>query len=907
VASKSSRPAESSRKILLLDGHSLAFRAFYALPPDLRTTTGQQTNAVYGFTSMLIKALQDFKTDYVGVTFDKGRPLERLAIRPEYKAQRVSPPDEFRQQLGLIREVLEVLQVRVFEFDDVEADDVIAVVAQRLANQGHEVVVVTADRDFFQIVGPKVKIMMNRRGISDTVVYDEAGIRQRYGFGPAGYLEYAALRGDTSDNIEGVAGVGEKTASRLVVEHGTLEEIFEHLDDAPARVRGNLAEARERLLENREFFRFRTAQDLAAQGADIPDVGVEDLRMGDWDASAVRKLFDALEFRTLYERLVEYRPSGEVPAAGFEATTSEVTDESGVADLASDIGALETVTVRVGSGGRPSREPPAWLAIVTSWEAGAHAVVVRTDGPLGETEVWRKLGPVLEGSRISTHGAKEALVRLAAAGVGFPELSMDTEIATYLVDPARGSYPLDEVVAQYLGRELRVESESPSGQQELGLEEAAPDGTDRMGLEAVAVMELAGVLEKELRERGAWDLFVDLELPLAMVLAKLEAAGVKIDVEYLRSMSQLLNDELRSIEEEIYRHAGEPFNINSPPQLRRVLYEQLGLKPTKKTKTGFSTDASVLESLREEHPIIDAILRFRERAKLKSTYIDALPPLVDSRTGRLHCRFNQTVASTGRLSSDSPNLQNIPIRTEEGRQIRRAFVPEDGYLLLLADYSQIELRILAHLSEDLELVSAFSRGEDIHRRSIAAALGIEESEVTPQLRSIGKMVSYGVTYGMGPFGLSQRLRIPVDQARTYIDGFFRLYPRVREYLDSVVEKATEDGFTTTILGRRRYLPELKARNPRVRSLGERMALNAPIQGSAADVMKMAMVRADRALEGSDARVVLTVHDELVLEVPEPEVEETAVMVREEMESAVELSVPMKVDVSWGSNWAEAKG
>ena len=487
---------------------------------------------------------------------------------------------------------------------------------------------------------------------------------------------------------------------------------------------------------------------------------------------------------------------------------------------------------------------------------------------------------------------------------------MDTEIAAYLVDPARGTYRLDELARHYLDRELKLD-EPAAGEQEgqQSLLDGGDDGTDHVaaaGLEAIATSELVEVLSKQLRERGAWKLFSELEIPLTGVLAKIERAGVRLDTDYLDEMSLTLARELDAVEHRIYSLAGGPFNIASPPQLRQVLYEKLGLKPSKKTKTGFSTDAKVLESLIEEHPIIASILRHREISKLKSTYIDALPRLVDPATGRVHTRFNQTVATTGRLSSDNPNLQNIPIRTEEGRQIRRAFIPEGGNQLVVADYSQIELRLLAHLSGDEELSGAFARGDDIHRLSIGKALGIDPAEVTPAQRSIGKMVSYGVTYGMGPFGLSQRLRIPVDQARTYIDGFFATYPGIRPYLDDVVARATEDGFTTTMLGRRRYLPELRSRNPRVRGLGERQALNAPLQGSAADIMKLAMVKVDRALEGMAARMVLTVHDELVFEVPEDEVVETAQTIRHVMENAFELNVPLTVDLAWGPNWAEAK-
>lgn len=909
--------------VLLLDGHSLAYRAFFALAEaDLHTTSGQPTNAVYGFTSMLIKAWQDAKSRYLAVAFDRGAPLERLAIRPEYKAQRTSPPDEFRQQVNLIREVLKVLKVPVFEMDNVEADDILHVLGTQLAAEGATAVVVTADRDFFQMVGPKVRLVMNRRGISDTVTYDEAAVRQRYGFGPERYLDYAALRGDASDNIEGVAGIGEKTAAKLVQSHGTLEEIFAHLDDLTPKIRERLAEAQTRLLENREFFRFRTRDELAAHGApvEILDVSAKDLQMGRWDPAEVRTLFDSLEFRTLYDRLGTDLPAA-APQGGLSADSAEIATVVELQAVVAEAARTGVVTMRVAGEKSHPRSAPTSLAIGIPGGARAGARVARVEH-LGDPEsVWSAIREPLASARLATHASKDALLRLAAAGLEPVGIAMDTEIAAYLVDPARGSYPLNELVAQYLGRELRLEPEPVEGQQELLLEEpsppdpatpaapaaAAPGSDLALGAEVVAVSELSALLEKELMERGAWDLLVDLELPLASVLSRVERAGVKVDTAYLAELSEAVGDELKTIEHEIYGHAAEPFNIGSPPQLRRILYEKLELKPTKRTKTGFSTDASVLESLREEHPIVDAILRYRERSKLKSTYLDALPPLVDPATGRLHCRFNQTVASTGRLSSEAPNLQNIPIRTEDGRRIRRAFVPEPGFLFVVADYSQIELRVLAHLSEDPELVSAFARGEDIHRHSISKALGIPLESVTGELRSIGKMVSYGVTYGMGPFGLAQRLHIPMDQARIYIEGFFASYPKVRDYLDAVVAQAKQDGYTTTILGRRRYLPDLNARNPAIRSNAERMALNAPIQGSAADIIKLAMVKADETLEERPGRMVLTVHDELVFEVPEDRVEGVAEEMRTVMEGVLDLRVPLKVDLAWGPNWADAKG
>ena len=887
-------------RVLLLDGHSLAYRAFYALPPDLRTSSGQVTNAVYGFTGMLIKALQDHKTAYVSVAFDKGPPLERLAIRPEYKAQRTSAPDEFKQQLGLIREVLEVLKIPVFELANIEADDILYILGTKAAEEGHEVVIVTADRDYFQMVGPRIKLMMNRRGISDTVIYDPDAVHERFGFGPERYLDYAALRGDPSDNIEGVPGVGEKTAAKLIHTYGPLEEIFAHLDELTPKLKANLAEAEERVLVNREFFRFRGVSELAAQGADVScfDITADDMQMGEWDFGDIRKLFDSLEFRVLYERLTADRPEAIEAGEGLEAKVVLVRDEEAVAKMVEAASGASSIAIRV-SGDPSNFQSPGLAAAICT---GGTAYVVGE-----EMDVPAVLAKVVNLAPLVTHGSKELIERLGASAISVDRIEMDTEIASYLVDPARGSYRLDELARQYLGKELRLQEAEPLHEAQGSLlDEPEPPDSDALGLEAVAINEMGPILLKELEQRGAASLFKELELPLARVLAKIESTGIKIDVGYLENMSVEMDSELRSIEGKIFDLAGEPFNIGSPPQLRHVLYEKLGLKPSKKTKTGFSTDASVLDSLREEHPIVDLILRHRERAKLKSTYLDALPPLVDPSTGRIHCRFNQTVATTGRLSSERPNLQNIPIRTEEGRQIRRAFIPDDGNQLVVADYSQIELRILAHLSQDEELVGAFRRGDDIHRLSIAKALGLDDSEVTPQLRSIGKMVSYGVTYGMGPFGLSQRLRIPVDQARTYIEGFFALYPGVRRFLDEVVEKATEDGFTTTILGRRRYVPELKSRNPRVRSLGERQALNAPIQGSAADIMKLAMVRVDEALGDGAARMVLTVHDELVLEAPDDEAAPTAELVRQAMESAAEFSVPLSADVAWGPNWAEAK-
>lgn len=902
-------PALNKRKVLLLDGHSLAYRAFYALPPELRTTSGTPTNAVYGFTGMLIKAIQTLGTRSLAAAFDMGAPTERLALRPEYKAQRISAPDEFRPQIALIHEVLTTMGIRIFQTPGVEADDIIAHMAIRLAGDGVDVNILTADRDFFQIVRPGITVIRNVRGISETIIFDTPAFRERYGFEPPQYLDYAALRGDPSDNIAGVPGIGEKTAARLIQTYGTLENVLDNLDQLTPKIRANLGEAGPRLLENKEFFRFRGPEELLAQGVDPSalEVSFDDLTVAPWNFNKIRALFDSLEFRVLYDRLAAGSPEAMAAATGFEGTTSDVASEQDLAELALSLTGSETLTMRLIGDESSARTPAHLISIATS--EGARVIRIGSAG-LPAEKVWAGLGPVIRGARLATHGSKEALQRLASVGIVPAGVVMDTELAAYLVDPARGSYKLNELTRHYLDRELKLDpaeaAAEDSGQGTLLLDEVAEDHVTGPGLEAIATAELVEILSKELKERGAWDLFVDLELPLAAVLARVELTGIGLDSAYLDDMSITLSKQLDAAEYRIFDLAGGPFNIASPPQLRTVLYDKLGLKPSKKTKTGFSTDAAVLESLMDEHPIIESILRHREISKLKSTYIDSLPRLVDPSTGRLHTRFNQTVATTGRLSSDRPNLQNIPIRTEEGKAIRRAFIPDKGHLLVVADYSQIELRLLAHLSGDEELVEAFARGDDIHRLSIGKALGIAYDEVTPAQRSIGKMVSYGVTYGMGPFGLSQRLKIPVDQARTYIEGFFASYPRVRTYLDGVVAQATEDGWTTTMLGRRRYLPELKSRNPRVRGLGERQALNAPLQGSAADIMKLSMVKVDRALGATTARMVLSVHDELVFEVPEGDVVPVSKVIREAMESAIALDVPLTVDLAWGANWADAK-
>lgn len=866
------------RRLFLLDGHSLSYRAFFALPTTLATSTGQITNAVYGFTSMLIKLLSEERPDLIAVAFDVGAPTVRLERYAEYKAGRPEAPGEFREQLGLIVEVLETLRIPVLGVEGHEADDVIATLAVRAADLGIEAVIVTADRDFFQLVRPGISVMFNVKGISDIRRYDVETVTERFGLPPERYLDYVALKGDPSDNIPGVPGVGEKTAAKLVQDFGTVEELLSRTDELKGRLRANIEAAGEQLALNKELARLNTDVEL--------DVDVEDCVMGEWDPDAVRQLFTSLEFRTLFERLEEVgraaKPAVEVAELDLrEASPAEV---AGL--LASD----GPKAVRLGIDGRRVRG----VAVSVGGGQAAYASVLG----IGE------IGPALAGEAPKwAHDAKDLQAAVLAEGGDLGGIALDTMLAAYLLDPAAPSYDLGPVCETYLGTDVLGRVAEDAEGQLFG------QPWQVVAAEAAAVALLAPVVSERLEKAGLERLLREVELPLSSVLARMQAAGIALDVEYLEEMAESVRDRMAALRDEIYRHAGEEFNLNSPPQLREILYGKLKLSPGKRTPKGqLSTDASVLEKLRHVHPIVDALLSWRELDKLNSTYLEALPRQVDPRDGRVHTTFNQTGAATGRLSSANPNLQNIPVRGELGRQIRRAFVPGGpDRVLLVADYSQIELRILAHLSGDEGLKAAFESGADIHAATSARVFGLPLEQVDPATRNRAKAINYGLAYGMNAYGLASRLEITPDEAQEFIDAYFASFPRIRDYLDRQVARAAAEGFTETLLGRRRYIPELQAANPRVRDMGRRMALNAPIQGSAADVFKLGMLRVDRALGSSelDCRMLLTVHDELVFEVAAERVREAAAVVKAEMESAYELSVPLRADIGWGPNWAEA--
>jgi DNA polymerase-1 len=879
--------------LLLIDGLSLAYRAFYALPADLATPEGTVTNAVFGFTSMLVKVLGDEHPDGIAVVFDAPGPTFRHALDADYKGNRKETPDLFVPQLPLIHEVVDALHIPTLQLPDVEADDVIATLATRAAAEGLDVVIVTGDRDSYQLVAdPHVKVLYNRRGVSDYALYDEAGIKERTGVTPAQYPEYAALRGDPSDNLPGVPGIGEKTAAKLVNTYGDLEGIFEHLDELPPKQRQNLGEARERVFLNREMSRLRLDCEV--------DVEPAELRMGAWDREEVRVLFDQLAFRTLLPRLFEAigESAAVTEAEVLDVDVAHVRDEAAALALFAELtDAGEPFAVEPRWEGAPGASPLRALAVARD---DAHAVYVEAS-ILQSPKVGAALDALVAdgGPPLIAHRAKELMHGL---GRDIRTLHHDTALMAYLLDPGSGKFLLDDLALRFLSVEVTSPDTEPGtldldGDVEL----------EQTGRRAVVVLQLAAALDHALDARELTDLYERFELPLVRVLARMETHGIRVDREFLESLRKDLAEQCETYVQRIYAHAGKEFNVNSTPQLRTILFDELGLVPVKKTKTGPSTDADSLQKMADEHPIVEDLLRYREVEKLRSTYADALPPLIAA-DGRIHATFKQTDTTTGRISSEAPNLQNVPVRTADGREMRRAFVADPGWGILTADYSQIELRVLAHLAEDPGLIDAFDRGVDVHTATAAKVFGVAETDVDAAQRRFAKVVNYGLAYGMEAFGLGQRLGIPTGEAAEILDAYFDGFPNVKTFMVETVQEAKERGYTTTIFGRRRQISELSSDNFRIRQMGERMAQNAPVQGSAADIFKLAMIDLDRALDaaGSDARMLLTVHDELVLEVPEGEDDVTEALVRDVMEQVTELRVPLTVDTGFGPNWAAAK-
>jgi len=901
-------------RLLLLDGHSLAYRAWFALPPEnFATTTGQPTNAVYGFTAMLINVLRDEQPTHVAVAFDRGEPTFRHEQYVEYKAGRSQTPDAFRSQLSLIFEVLDALGIRRLSAPGYEADDLIATLATEAAHDGMDVLVVTGDRDTFQLINDHVTVLYNSRGVSEMKRYDPAALFEKYGLTPQQYPDFAALRGDSSDNLPGIPGVGEKTATKWIVEFGSLQDLVDRVGE----VKGKAGDALRENLGN--VIRNRTLTELVK---DLPEsvVGAmpRDLVPEPWSRDRIHQLFDTLQFRVLRDRLYQTLPDGiaGVSASGRAGQAAAAGDLAGFDVEASVLGPDEVAEWL----DEHQSSERSGLAVTGTWARGTGNLtgiaIATADGagayldaealtPDDEQALATWLGSAQYPKAM--HDAKGPMHAFTARGLDFQGLTSDTALAAYLALPGQRTFDLADLALRYLGKELRDDAASDNEQLTLdgsGEQESATN----LVLRARATLDLAAALDADLEARGAARLLDEIELPLVDVLATMERTGIAADSEHFAQMSATLYGEVKSAEQAAYAVVGHEFNLGSPKQLQEVLFTERGLPKTKRIKTGYTTDSEALTNLLAAtgDPVLEHIMRHRDVSKLKS-FVDILT-LATGDDGRIHTTFNQMIAATGRLSSTDPNLQNIPIRTELGRRIREGFIVGAGYeTLLTADYSQIELRIMADLSGDAALTAAFESGHDFHAATASRVFGIPAEQVGPEQRAKIKAMNYGLAYGLSAYGLSQQLRVSVEEARGLMEEYFKEFGGVRDYLQSVVARASLDGYTSTIMGRRRYLPDLTSDNRQRREMAERMALNAPIQGSAADVIKVAMLRVAAALTaaGLRSRMLLQVHDELIFEVAPGELEAVRALVTEAMSGATDLRVPLEVATGTGHSWAEA--
>jgi len=882
------------RRLILIDAHSLIYRAFFALPP-MSTSDGRVTNAVYGFTSMLAIVLAS-RPEFAIAAFDLGKPTFRSQEYEEYKAGRRAMPDDLRPQIEMVREVLDSFAIPIYGVEGFEADDVIGTLARIADERGHAVTIVSGDLDCLQLVTESVEALVPRRGITDTFVYGPDQVRQRYGFEPAQLVDFKALRGDTSDNIPGVPGVGDKTAAKLVQDYVSVEALLDRLDELPE---GRLKKS---LQANAD--KVRLGKRMVTIVRDVPvELELEKARWTRYDYEKTRRVFDHLEFRQLLSRFPPPDQAPVQPSLTFEPApqspglkiVDDPTEAAALLDGSEDVGVY---TFTEGSG-RGCRVCGLGVSI------GAHTFYV------SRPEAMDAVASTLSGRPISGHDAKETELALRSLGGGRRDWAFSTFLAAYLLGAGSRDPRLEDLAHEFLGREL-VSTEQLLGSGRAARKPSAiaqGDAAEYSARRAEAILNLRPRLEAEMRNLGVDYLFHEIELPLAGVLADMETEGVAIDVPYLKQMQEELGSQLAAIETEVEEVAGQKFNLNAPQQLAKVLFEDLRLPVGKRTKTGYSTDADTLEALREKHPIVGLILEHRQLSKLKSTYVDALPQLVDPLSGRVHTSFGQASTATGRLSSSNPNLMNIPIRTELGQRIRRAFkAGRPDHVMVSADYSQIELRIAAHLSGDPKLLGAFAAGQDIHTATAAAVFKIPLEQVNPDQRRLAKVANFGSIYGQGEYGLSQQLGITGDVAREFLGQYWSTYAHLREYLDEVRRKAREEGFVVSATGRRRAIPDLRSPNYQLRSAAERMAINFPMQSLAADIIKIAMVRLHREIEADEieGRMLLQVHDELLFEVPRAELDQFAEKVPRVMTGAYELETGIEVEMKVGPNWADMK-
>ncbi|MFC1904290.1 DNA polymerase I [Chloroflexota bacterium] len=898
--------------LVLFDGNALVHRAFHALPPLTVSKTGEMVGAVYGFALMLLKVINELKPTHCAIAFDKKAPTFRHQLFDQYKAQRPPTPHELIIQLERVRQLVEAFNIPIFELDGYEADDVLGTLSQQASQQDIETIIITGDADAMQLVSPRVKVFAPRRTFSDTQLYDEAAVSQKYGVEPAQIADFKGLVGDPSDNIPGVSGIGEKTAVKLLQQFGSMEQIYAHIDEVtPPKL--------QTLLRENEAIA-RQSKELATIITQTPvTLNLDDCQTSHYDRLQVTELFRELEFFSLLPKLpvaeegtpqatvqVETKPPHrrDYHMVHTTSTLDELLNRlSAARSFAFDLEttSLNAITAQI-------------VGISLSYSPGeAYYIPVGHVGwgqleQLPFMQVIDRLKPLLEDTTLAklAHNGKYDMTVLAEHGVTVNNLTFDSMVAAYLL--GEKSLGLKALAFSKLGTEMTpITDLIGSGTKQISMSQVeVKQAADYACADADNTWQLTALLEAELHQQGLWQLFSEVEMPLVPVLVRMERNGIALDTELLREMAHRLGEQLLNLSAEIYSHVGHRFNINSPQQLSYVLFEELNLPPARKGKSGYSTGAPVLEELRGFHPIIEFILDYRQLSKLKSTYIDALPALINHKTGRVHTSFNQTRTATGRLSSSEPNLQNIPIRGELGKEIRQAFIAPSGTYLMTGDYSQIDLRALAHLSQDPGLLSAFHQDEDIHTATAVRLFGVDASQVSADMRRVAKTVNFGVIYGMSDYGLVQATELSRQEAAGFITAYFEKYPGVKQYLESTKEQARETGCVQTLLGRRRSIPEINSANRQVREAAERMAINMPVQGTSADIIKVAMINLYREMEKRrlKSKMLLQVHDELVFEVPREELEEMRQLVPQAMSTALELSIPLKVDIKTGNNWGE---
>jgi len=892
-------------KLMLIDGNSIINRAFYGLqgPQLLSTSEGVYTNAVYGFLNIMFKYIEEENPDYLCVAFDLKAPTYRQLEYKEYKAHRKGMPDELAAQVPILKDVLDAMNIRRLEYEGYEADDIIGSISLCAENEGMDVVILTGDRDSLQLVSNKtrVKLPTTRKGKNETIEYDYESIVNEYGIVPEQFIDLKGLMGDPSDNIPGVKGIGEKTALALIKEYGSVEGVYENLENIKGK------SIREKLAENREMALL--SKKLAAINRQMPWMcSIDDLKRHDFDRPRLYQLFKKLEFNSFIQKLnltaEDKDPDNAVNVWVIENTgelkklREQIYDKKEFALFHHLDAESESGLTLIG------------LSVCLEKDKAAY---IRISGGLKEEDFIPEFRDVFEDDSVKKYGhdVKSLYKYFKTKGIRIKGVSFDTMLAGYIINPSKPAYTVSELAAEYLGIRIKpIEELLGKGKNSRTYGELPFEELSRVSAGHVAaIFGMRGELERIIAENGQEELYYNIELPLVEVLADMEFWGFKVNIEALEKLSAEFEEKIEQAEKEIYDLAGEKFNINSPKQLGAILFEKLGLPVLKKTKTGYSTDAEVLEQLEDRHEIIRKILQYRQMIKLKSTYIQGLINVADPSTGRVHSNFNQTVTSTGRISSTEPNLQNIPVKLEAGREIRKVFVPEnDDFVLVDADYSQIELRILAHISEDENMISAFRNNEDIHSNTASRVFGVPKEMVTPLMRARAKAVNFGIVYGIGDFSLSRDLGITRREAKQYIEEYLAKYPGVKKYMHEIVEEGKKNGYVTTMFNRRRYLPELKSSNHNIRSFGERIALNTPIQGSAADIIKIAMVKVYNELlrRGMKSRLILQVHDELIIEAAVEEQDQVFAILKECMEKAVNMKVPLKVDVKSGRSWYETK-